>query len=125
MTFPSHDLRTALLARAALAAGLALVAGLIIAAPLRADEATVISVVIENHRFTPSEIHVPAKKPAVLEIENRDATAEEFDSSALKVEKVIAGHAKGSVRLRPLDPGRYRFTGEYHEDTAKGVVIAE
>jgi hypothetical protein len=29
------------------------------------------------------------------------------------------------VRLRPLDPGRYPFMGEYHEDTAQGVVIAE
>jgi hypothetical protein len=125
MALPDHDRRSTQGPRLAFAAGLALVAGLVIAAPLRADDATVISVVIENHRFTPSEIHVPAKKPAVLEIENRDATPEEFDSSALKVEKVIAGHDKGSVRLRPLDPGRYRFMGEYHEDTAKGVVIAE
>ena len=38
---------------------------------------------------------------------------------------VIAAHGKGSVRLRPLDPGRYRFMGEYHEDTARGVVISE
>jgi hypothetical protein len=29
------------------------------------------------------------------------------------------------VRLRPLAPGRYAFMGEYHSDTAKGVVIAE
>ncbi len=47
------------------------------------------------------------------------------NSSALKVEKVIAGGGEGSVRLRPLDPGRYPFMGEYHADTAKGVVIAE
>ncbi|MGA7373007.1 MAG: hypothetical protein WBW37_10370 [Methyloceanibacter sp.] len=29
------------------------------------------------------------------------------------------------MRLRPLDPGRYPFMGEYHSDTAQGVVIAE
>ncbi len=93
--------------------------------PARADEATVIAVTIEGHRFTPAEIHVPAGKPAILEIENKDPSAEEFDSHALKVEKVIAGGTKASVHLRPLDPGRYPFMGEYHESTAKGVVIAE
>ena len=68
---------------------------------------------------------VPAGKPAVLNIKNEDATAEEFDSSALKIEKVIGGGNEGTVRLRPLDPGRYPFMGEYHSDTAQGVVIAE
>jgi plastocyanin len=86
---------------------------------------TAIDMTIKDHRFTPSEIHVPAGKPAVLNIKNEDATAEEFDSSALKIEKVIGGGDKGTVRLRPLDPGRYPFVGEYHSDTARGAVIAE
>ena len=86
---------------------------------------TAIDVTIKDHSFTPSEIHVPAGKPAVLNIKNEDATAEEFDSSALKIEKVIGGGNEGTVRLRPLDPGRYPFIGEYHSDTAQGVVIAE
>jgi len=84
-----------------------------------------ISVTIKDHKFTPAEIHVPAGKPAVLTIKNEDGSVEEFDSSALKIEKVIAGGGEGSVRLRPLDPGRYPFMGEYHADTAQGVVIAE
>jgi plastocyanin len=84
-----------------------------------------IDVTIRDHRFTPAEIHVPAGKPATLNIKNEDATAEEFDSSALKVEKVIAGGQAGIVRLRPLAAGRYPFMGEYHEETAKGVVVAE
>ena len=86
---------------------------------------TTIDVTIKDHRSTPSEIHVPAGKPAVLNIKNEDATAEEFDSSALKIEKVIGGGNEGTVRLRPLDPGRYPFMGEYHSDMAQGVVIAE
>ena len=56
---------------------------------------------------------------------NEDATPEEFDSKALKVEKVIPGKSKGIVRIGPLKPGRYPFIGEYHEATAKGVVIVE
>jgi hypothetical protein len=58
-------------------------------------------------------------------VHNQDATAEEFDSSALKTEKVIAGGSTGTVRLRPLGAGKYPFMGEYHADTAQGVVIAE
>ena len=102
---------------------LALAACLALPAVAKAEPA--IDVTIKDHRFTPAEIHVPAGKPATLNIKNEDATAEEFDSSALKVEKVIGGGKEGTVRLRPLDPGKYPFTGEYHEDTAKGVVIAE
>jgi plastocyanin len=95
------------------------------AGPAKAEDPATINVTIKDHHFTPSEIHVQAGKPTVLNIKNEDASAEEFDSSALKVEKVIAGGNFGTVRLRPLGPGRYPFMGEYHEATAKGVVISE
>ncbi len=52
-------------------------------------------------------------------------TAEEFDSTALKVEKVVAGNSSGNVRIRALAPGRYPFMGEYHSATAQGVVVAK
>jgi hypothetical protein len=93
--------------------------------PALADDLTSIDVTIKDHRFSPSEIHVPVAKPSMLVIKNEDPTPEEFDSSALKVEKVIAGGRSATVRLRPLGPGRYPFMGEYHPDTAQGVVIAE
>jgi len=101
------------------------VAVLFLTAPAIAEDVTKIDVTIKGHRFSPSEIHVPAGKPTLLTIKNEDPTAEEFDSSALKVEKVIAGGRSATVRLRPLGPGRYPFMGEYHSDTAQGVVIAE
>jgi len=84
-----------------------------------------IPVTLKNHKFTPATVHVKAGQPAVIALSNNDETAEEFDSTALKVEKVVAGHSSGNVRLRPLSPGRYPFMGEYHADTAQGVVIAE
>jgi hypothetical protein len=84
-----------------------------------------IAVTLKGHKFMPSEIHVRANTPAEIALTNADATAEEFDSSALHVEKVVAGGGKGIVRLGPLAPGRYPFMGEYHSDTAQGVVIAE
>ena len=48
-----------------------------------------------------------------------------FVSKKLKVEKVIPGKSKSVVRFGPLKPGRYEFVGEFHEDSAKGVVVAE
>src|SRR5262252_10994672 len=92
------------------------------AAGARADDYVL---TIKDHRFTPTEIKVPANQRVMITVVNDDATPEEFDSAALKVEKVIAGKSKGVVRIGPLKAGRYPFIGEYHEATAKGVVIAE
>ena len=103
---------------------IALVLGSLIASA-RGDEPPTIAVTIKDHRFSPAEIHVPQGKPVILKITNEDPTPEEFDSSALHVEKVIAGGTYGTVRLRPLGPGHYPFMGEYHPDTAQGVVISE
>lgn len=103
--------------------GLAL--ALMLIGPALADDIKTVDVTIKDHRFSPSEIHVQAGQPVILNLKNEDATAEEFDSSALKVEKVIVGGAVAKVRLRPLGPGRYAFEGEYHSDTAQGAVIAE
>ena len=89
------------------------------------EEPVSIDVTLRDHRFSPSEIHVATGKPAVLKIRNEDSTAEEFDSSALKVEKIVAAGASVTVRLRPLGPGRFPFMGEFHPDTAQGVVVSE
>jgi heme/copper-type cytochrome/quinol oxidase subunit 2 len=94
-------------------------------APALADEPPTIAVAIKDHRFTPSEIHVPQGKAVILKVTNEDPTPEEFDSTALKVEKVIIGGTYGTVHLPPLGPGRYPFMGEYHSDTAQGIVVSE
>jgi plastocyanin len=80
---------------------------------------------IKDHKFTPTELKVTANKRVTIEVINNDVTPEEFESKELKVEKVIAGNSRGTVRIGPLKPGKYPFVGEFHEDTAKGTVIAE
>jgi plastocyanin len=106
-------MRTLLLALAAVA----------IATPALADAP--IEMMLKDHKFTPAQITVKAGQPITIHLTNKDATAEEFDSSALKVEKVIAGNSDGMVRIRPLSPGKYPFMGEYHAATAQGVVIVK
>jgi plastocyanin len=90
----------------------------------RADTAE-ITIEIKDHKFEPAEVKVPAGSRVKLTIKNADATAEEFESRELGVEKVIAGNASAIIRLKPLDKGSYGFFGEYHEATAQGKIIAE
>jgi hypothetical protein len=96
---------------------------LLIGAPAVAEPP--IALTLQNHKFTPSEIHVKANTPTIITMTNKDATAEEFDSTSLKVEKVVAGNSSGNIRIRALAPGRYPFMGEYHSATAQGVVVAQ
>jgi hypothetical protein len=83
------------------------------------------TLVISEHRFQPDEIAIPAGKKVKLQIENRDAAAEEFDSHALNREKVVPGNSRATVFIGPLERGRYIFMGEFHADTAQGAVVAK
>jgi plastocyanin len=98
--------------------------GLVSLAPAAAC-AEGVTVTIKDHQFTPNELKVPANQRVEITVVNDDATPEEFESKPMKVEKVIPGKSKGVVRIGPLKPGRYPFVGEFHESTAKGVVVAE
>jgi plastocyanin len=100
-------------------------AWVVTATPARCEEAHAATITIRDHRFDPAEFRVPAGRRIALTVINTDPLSEEFDSAALKVEKVIAGKAQGVVHISPLSPGTYDFIGEYHEDTAKGRIIAE
>jgi len=88
------------------------------------DDNTV-SITLQDHKFTPAEIHVKANRATTVTLTNNDDQTEEFDSTALKIEKIVTGHAVGHMRWRPLAPGRYPFMGEFHSDTAQGVVVAQ
>ena len=82
------------------------------------------TLVLKDHQFSPSQLKIPAGKKVKVVIENQDATAEEFESYDLNREKVVAGNAKITVFLGPLKPGIYKYYGEFHKNTAQGVVIA-
>lgn len=80
---------------------------------------------IKDHRFEPAEVRIPADKKVKLVIKNLDVTPEEFESHDLNREKVITPGGKVTIFVGPLKPGRYKFFGEFNQDTAQGVVIAE
>ena len=91
--------------------------------PVWADEP--IMVHLKNHKFSPSVIKVKANKPSMITLYNDDGSADEFDSSSLKIERVVPGRAKANIRVRALAPGKYPFMGEFNASTAQGVVISE
>jgi len=121
-------LLTLLLPLAAYTTGLLLVALIFTPDAHAADtgnQRTDHKLVIKDHRFQPTELLIPAGTKIKLAVENQDATPEEFDSHELNREKTIAGHSTATIYIGPLEPGRYPFTGEFHADTAQGVVIAK
>ncbi|MGE5548329.1 MAG: cupredoxin domain-containing protein [Solirubrobacterales bacterium] len=108
-----------------LAAALVAAAPAVLVVPALAAEGDPVELTIKDHRFTPDRIEVPAGQKVTLLIKNQDTTAEEFDSHDLKREKVIPPGKDAKVIVGPLNPGEYRFIGEYHEKTAKGVLVAK
>jgi plastocyanin len=80
---------------------------------------------IKDHKFSPAELVVPAGKKLKLQIVNLDSSAEEFESYDLNREKVVAGGRKIIVFIGPLKPGTYSYFGEFHPETAQGLIIAK
>lgn len=90
-----------------------------------AAEPSTFELTIKDHRFQPAEITVPAGQKIKLLVKNTDSTPEEFESYELNREKIIPGGQQAVIYIGPLASGKYPFFGEFHEDTAKGVVIAK
>ena len=84
-----------------------------------------VALVIEKNRFQPAEVKVKAGAAFVLVITNKDSAAEEFESKDLKIEKVVPAGKTIRIRVPALKTGAYRFVGDYHEQTAKGRIVAE
>ena len=105
------------------AAAALLAAALTGAAPARADDLP--TLVFHNHRFEPDHIQVPAGVKFQLKVKNTDDTADEFESVDLNREKLVAPGQTITVFLGPLTPGEYKFFGDFHQDTAQGVLVAK
>lgn len=84
-----------------------------------------VHVVIKDHKFSPAEAKAPANQAFVLVVKNLDSTAAEFESKSLRVEKVVAPGSEVTMQIRPLNPGRYRFFDDFHQDTTEGELVAE
>ena len=78
---------------------------------------------LKDHKFTPTELTVPANERFLIEVENLDPTPAEFESFDLKVEKFVVGGGKVIVRMRALKAGTYKFLDDYNPGSAQGTLI--
>ena len=106
-------------------AGAALALLLTGAPPARADDMPTIKLLIKGGRFLPATLEVPANTKFRLEITNQGPGPEEFESTELRKEKVIAAGVTSNLIFQPLKPGSYKFFGEFHPDTAQGQMVAK
>ena len=86
------------------------------------DQVTQIDIRIRNHTFEPNVVTAATGQKLKLVITNQDDTVEEFESFDLKREKIVPAGGQINIILAPLPEGRYEFFGEFHQDTARGVL---
>ena len=91
--------------------------------PARADDAVTLSLEIKDHRFDPAELHAPPGKPITLRVKNAGSIACEIESGEMHFEKVIAAGAEATIRVRPLQPGRYPFFDDFHHETQGFLIV--
>jgi len=89
----------------------------------RADD--VVQLAFTQHRFVPDRLTVPANAKFRVMVKNNDDTADEFESVDLNREKLVPPGQTITVFLGPLSPGQYKFFGDFHQDTAQGVIVAK
>ena len=80
---------------------------------------------IKDHHFDPVEIKIPVDTKVKLVVDNQDATAEEFESFELNREKVVTGNKKIIIFIGPLKAGTYKYFGDFHKDTAQGIIAVQ
>lgn len=93
------------------------------AVPALADEPKV-SIAIRDTGFVPAEVSVPTGSKIELSITNQQNRAAEFESSALRREKVIPPGTTGTVYVGPLQPGRYEFFDDF-QPSNRGFLVAQ
>ena len=83
------------------------------------------TLVIQDHKFTPETLEVPADTKLKIVVKNLDNSAEEFEIYNPKRSKIIPAKSEASILIGPYKPGEYKFEGEFHPKTAQGKLIVK
>lgn len=87
------------------------------------DNILEVKITIKDHKFVPNIVEVPKSTKIKLIVHNEDDTVEEFESHDLHREKIVMPHESINIILAPLAPGKYEIFGDFHPDTAQGLII--
>src|SRR6202161_4578065 len=103
----------------------AMTAALACAGPAAAADPPEFALVIKNHQYQPTELHVPADTKFKIRVTNEDATPEEFESTDFNRESAVLPDHRIGVCIGPLRAGTYGFFVDFHRDTAQGRLVVE
>jgi hypothetical protein len=75
--------------------------------------------------FEPQRLTVPARQPLTLRVVNQSRRAIEFESFKLNRERVVAPGRTITLYLPALEPGRYDFYDDFHQEVPAGEIVAQ
>jgi len=79
----------------------------------------------EGHRFSPTNLAVPAGKAVTVRLTNASNETIEFESFRLNREKTVQPGEAIAVRLPALSAGSYDFYDDLHQDVPQGSIVAK
>ena len=94
------------------------------AAQAHAEGAPEFHLVLQNHKFEPATLKVPANTKFKVLVTNRNATPSEFESADFNREKIVLPNSTITVFIGPLDKGTYKFFDDFNQATT-GTLVAE
>ncbi|WP_223481761.1 MULTISPECIES: cupredoxin domain-containing protein [unclassified Pseudomonas] len=101
-----------------------LVAGAL--APLTAHaELPSYELILRDGHFTPALLEVPAGQRFKIVLKNNGQGPAEFESTPLRVEKVMSPGVTTFVVIHPLRPGHYPFFDEFNPQLPEGGILAK
>ena len=103
---------------------LALACAAAFALPARAEGMPEFHLVLQNHKFEPATLKVPADTKFKLLVTNRNTAPSEFESSDFNREKIVLPNSTITVFVGPLDKGSYKFFDDFNQ-TSTGVLVVE
>ncbi len=86
---------------------------------------TSFALTLQKHKFSPSELTIPADTKVKISVKNLDKETAEFISDDFKGGKVIPGGKEASFFIGPLKAGTYEFHDEYHEAPSKSRLTVK
>lgn len=111
-------------ARAVIAALLAAGTALAGATPCRAGDEPTFRIEFRDGVITPARLETPARTRFRLELVNAGREPAEFESLALRKEKVIAPGVVTVMVIRTLEEGSYAFFDDFHPSAPPAVLVA-
>jgi len=92
---------------------------------VQAQELPTFKLLARDGKWFPEVLEVPANTRFRLEITNQNAGPEEFESKELHKELVLAPGVSRVLVFAPMKPGTYPFFGEFHPQTARGLIVVK